>query len=244
MPKQKTCRYDTASASSPKNSSSSSRARPAHPRPERGGDAARCAEATNLRHHERARGDRAHREEVEEQYSVEGDELERLGHRGAARRAQVEHRAAHEPGAVPRPGDLDDAAVAAPARRGLGQLGARVRHARGHPRDRVLRAGHRRRRQGALGHDARVPDPDEGMEYPQRRYQVYLKSTSGPVEVFLVSQLEGDGADAGESSANGAAGRAAPAARAASSASGQAEGMAARSPRSSRRATRTRGRPS
>ena len=51
-----------------------------------------------------------------------------------------------------------------------------------------------------------VPDPDEGMEYPQRRYQVYLKSTSGPVEVFLVSQLEGDGADAGESSANGAAG--------------------------------------
>ena len=41
-----------------------------------------------------------------------------------------------------------------------------------------------------------VPDPDEGMEYPQRRYQVYLKSTSGPVEVFLVSQLEGDGAAA------------------------------------------------
>lgn len=40
-----------------------------------------------------------------------------------------------------------------------------------------------------------VPDPDEGMEYPQRRYQVYLKSTSGPVEVFLVSpadQTDGD----------------------------------------------------
>ena len=33
-----------------------------------------------------------------------------------------------------------------------------------------------------------VPDPDEGMEYPQRRYQIYLKSHSGPVEVFLVSQ--------------------------------------------------------
>eukprot|EP00900_Chrysochromulina_parva_P001554 jgi/Chrpa1/1139/Chrysochromulina_OHIO_Genome00001388-RA len=30
-----------------------------------------------------------------------------------------------------------------------------------------------------------VPDPDEGMDYPQRRYQIYLRSTSGPVEVFL-----------------------------------------------------------
>ena len=35
-----------------------------------------------------------------------------------------------------------------------------------------------------------VPDPDEGMEYPQRRYQIYLKSQSGPVEVFLVSQVD------------------------------------------------------
>ena len=32
-----------------------------------------------------------------------------------------------------------------------------------------------------------VPDPDEGMEHPQRRYQIYLKSQTGPVEVFLVS---------------------------------------------------------
>ena len=37
-----------------------------------------------------------------------------------------------------------------------------------------------------------VPDPDEGMEYPQRRYQIYLKSSSGPVEVFLVSHAESD----------------------------------------------------
>jgi hypothetical protein len=37
-----------------------------------------------------------------------------------------------------------------------------------------------------------VPDPDEGMEYPQRRYQIYLKSISGPVEVFLVSPTEGE----------------------------------------------------
>ena len=52
-----------------------------------------------------------------------------------------------------------------------------------------------------------VPDPDEGMEYPQRRYQIYLKSQSGPVEVFLVSSTEGDGEDGGAacSSANMAA---------------------------------------
>lgn len=35
-----------------------------------------------------------------------------------------------------------------------------------------------------------VPDPDEGMEYPKKRYQIFLKSTSGPVEVFLVSLNE------------------------------------------------------
>ena len=28
------------------------------------------------------------------------------------------------------------------------------------------------------------------MEYPQRRYQIYLKSSAGPIEVFLVSQLD------------------------------------------------------
>lgn len=37
-----------------------------------------------------------------------------------------------------------------------------------------------------------VPDPDEGMEYPQRRYQIYLKSHKGPIEVFLVSTADGE----------------------------------------------------
>jgi len=47
-----------------------------------------------------------------------------------------------------------------------------------------------------------VPDPDEGMEYPQRRYQIYLKSASGPVEVFLVSAVGADeSAPSGESGA-------------------------------------------
>lgn len=35
-----------------------------------------------------------------------------------------------------------------------------------------------------------VPDPDEGMEYPKKRYQIFLNSTLGPVEVFLVSLHE------------------------------------------------------
>ena len=34
-----------------------------------------------------------------------------------------------------------------------------------------------------------VPDPDEGMEYPQRRYPIYPKSAAGPIEVFLVRQV-------------------------------------------------------
>ena len=40
-----------------------------------------------------------------------------------------------------------------------------------------------------------VPDPDEGMEFPHRRYQIYLKSQTGPVEVFLVSQADGEEGD-------------------------------------------------
>jgi len=47
-----------------------------------------------------------------------------------------------------------------------------------------------------------VPDPDEGMEYPQRRYQIYLRSQSGPVEVFLVSHQEDEAAVASTSTAS------------------------------------------
>lgn len=35
-----------------------------------------------------------------------------------------------------------------------------------------------------------VPDPDEAVEYPQRRYQILLRSTMGPIDVYLVSQFE------------------------------------------------------
>ena len=54
-----------------------------------------------------------------------------------------------------------------------------------------------------------VPDPDEGMEYPQRRYQIYLKSSAGPVEVFLVSQAADEGAEGAEGGADAAAAAAA-----------------------------------
>lgn len=35
-----------------------------------------------------------------------------------------------------------------------------------------------------------VPDPDEAVDYPQRRYRIVLRSTMGPIDVYLVSQFE------------------------------------------------------
>ncbi|XP_057548560.1 transcription factor E2FB-like isoform X2 [Amaranthus tricolor] len=35
-----------------------------------------------------------------------------------------------------------------------------------------------------------VPDPDEALDYPQRRYKIVLRSTMGPIDVYLVSQFE------------------------------------------------------
>ncbi|KAJ6847660.1 transcription factor E2FA [Iris pallida] len=35
-----------------------------------------------------------------------------------------------------------------------------------------------------------VPDPDEAGDYPQRRYRIVLRSTMGPIDVYLVSQFE------------------------------------------------------
>ncbi|KAF4376430.1 hypothetical protein CsatB_028354 [Cannabis sativa] len=35
-----------------------------------------------------------------------------------------------------------------------------------------------------------VPDPDEDVDYRQRRYRVVLRSTMGPIDVYLVSQFE------------------------------------------------------
>ncbi|KAL1495839.1 hypothetical protein AB1Y20_016699 [Prymnesium parvum] len=50
------------------------------------------------------------------------------------------------------------------------------------------------------GSTLEVPDPDEGMTYPQRRYQIFLKSTMGPVEVVLVSTADGEQACGGDAS--------------------------------------------
>ncbi|KAF8091343.1 hypothetical protein N665_0447s0003 [Sinapis alba] len=35
-----------------------------------------------------------------------------------------------------------------------------------------------------------VPDPDEAGDYPQRRYMIILRSTMGPIDVYLVSEFE------------------------------------------------------
>ncbi|XP_047982970.1 transcription factor E2FB-like isoform X2 [Salvia hispanica] len=35
-----------------------------------------------------------------------------------------------------------------------------------------------------------VPEPDEAGDFPQRRYKIVLRSTMGPIDVYLVSQFE------------------------------------------------------
>lgn len=35
-----------------------------------------------------------------------------------------------------------------------------------------------------------VPDPDEAVDYPQKRYRIILRSTMGPIDVYLVSRFE------------------------------------------------------
>lgn len=44
-----------------------------------------------------------------------------------------------------------------------------------------------------------VPDPDEGMPKGKRRFQIFLNSTDGPVDVYLVSQIDPAPAEAAES---------------------------------------------
>lgn len=38
------------------------------------------------------------------------------------------------------------------------------------------------------GTELEVPDPDDGMPYGERRYQIFLKSADGPIDCLLVSQ--------------------------------------------------------
>ncbi|KAL0344856.1 UNVERIFIED_CONTAM: Transcription factor E2FA [Sesamum radiatum] len=35
-----------------------------------------------------------------------------------------------------------------------------------------------------------VPDPDEAVDYPQREYSIILRSTMGPIDLYLVSQFK------------------------------------------------------
>lgn len=35
-----------------------------------------------------------------------------------------------------------------------------------------------------------VPEPDEAVDYPQKRYRIVLRSSMGPIDVYLVSQFE------------------------------------------------------
>ncbi|KAL3367050.1 hypothetical protein AABB24_011650 [Solanum stoloniferum] len=40
------------------------------------------------------------------------------------------------------------------------------------------------------GTSLEVPDPDEAIDYPQRRYKIVFRSTMGPIDVYLVSKFE------------------------------------------------------
>lgn len=53
------------------------------------------------------------------------------------------------------------------------------------------------------GTELEVPDPDEGMPYGERRFQIFLKSTGGPIDCLLVSQ-GGEDLASGSSPGSGA----------------------------------------
>ncbi|KAK4719765.1 hypothetical protein R3W88_018103 [Solanum pinnatisectum] len=40
------------------------------------------------------------------------------------------------------------------------------------------------------GTSLEVPDPDEAVDYPRRRYRIVFRSTMGPIDVYLVSKFE------------------------------------------------------
>lgn len=56
------------------------------------------------------------------------------------------------------------------------------------------------------GTELEVPDPDEGMPYGERRFQIFLKSTGGPIDCLLVSQ-GGEDAAVGSPGSGGVGGR-------------------------------------
>lgn len=44
-----------------------------------------------------------------------------------------------------------------------------------------------------LGTTLEVPDPEEGVDFPNKRYQIILKSDSGAIDVYLVNEKDQDG---------------------------------------------------
>ncbi|CAH8362801.1 unnamed protein product [Eruca vesicaria subsp. sativa] len=44
-----------------------------------------------------------------------------------------------------------------------------------------------------------VPDPDEVMSFPQRQYQMVIRSRMGPIDVYLLSKYKGDSMETDES---------------------------------------------
>ena len=51
-----------------------------------------------------------------------------------------------------------------------------------------------------------VPDPEEGMDYPHRRYQMIMKSSDGPIELLLLADPHNDAKQAAAQQAQGGGG--------------------------------------
>ncbi|KAF3323857.1 transcription factor E2FB-like isoform X2 [Carex littledalei] len=45
------------------------------------------------------------------------------------------------------------------------------------------------------GSSVEVPDPDEGVEFPQRHYQILMRSSTGPIDCYLISNNHEDRAE-------------------------------------------------
>ncbi|KAJ4800726.1 Transcription factor E2FB [Rhynchospora pubera] len=55
------------------------------------------------------------------------------------------------------------------------------------------------------GTSVEVPDPDEGVEFPQRHYQILMRSSTGPIDCYLLSSSHEDRAETSNQNQQGLA---------------------------------------
>ncbi|KAI8545489.1 hypothetical protein RHMOL_Rhmol07G0043800 [Rhododendron molle] len=52
------------------------------------------------------------------------------------------------------------------------------------------------------GSSLEVPDPDEDISYPEKQFRLIVRSTTGPIDVYLLSKYEGQDDDTNVKQAN------------------------------------------